>query len=82
MHNDLHGIHPRVAAMATPFLLAGTLGVLLAGQAIAATPEQADLTGDGTVNILDLSTIGSRCGLQAGQEGYRGGLNLTQDGVI
>ncbi len=43
---------------------------------------KADVTGDGTVNILDLSTMGSRFGLQAGQAGYRGGLDLDANGSI
>ena len=42
----------------------------------------ADITDDGNVNILDISLLGSRFGLQAGQHGYRGGLDLVPDGII
>ena len=42
----------------------------------------ADVTGDGTVNILDVSAIGSRFGLQAGEAGYREGLDLVPDSII
>ena len=39
----------------------------------------ADLTGDGTVAGGDFSTLISRFGLQAGQAGYREGLDLVPD---
>ena len=59
--------------------LSVTIGVifLLLGGMVVSTMAQvddatADLNDDGVVNILDLSTLGARFGLQAGQEGYLG----------
>ena len=75
-----------------PSKFIGVVGLVIAlvvmpGLTIPAMAEvdpeaKADVTGDGTVNILDLSTMGSRFGLQAGQAGYRGGLDLDANGDI
>ena len=64
---------PMLGAVAlTAAVLIGIAGAPAMGQV---DPDaKADVTGDGTVNILDISTMGSRFGLQAGQAGYRGGL--------
>ncbi len=72
---------PMLGAVAlTAAVLIGFAGAPAMGQV---DPDaKADVTGDGTVNILDFSTMGSRFGLQAGQEGYRGGLDLDASGDI
>ena len=80
MHNEWHWIHPPTAAKATYFLLASVLASL--GATAQADPAKYDLTDDGNVNILDISAVASRFGLQAGQHGYREGLDLVPDGVI
>ena len=42
----------------------------------------SDLNDDGVVNVLDLFQIIGRLGTQAGEVGYREGLDLVPDGVI
>ena len=72
-----------VAASAVLIVLVG-LGAPAMAQVDEAEDKDkiADVTGDGFINILDLSAMGSRFGLQAGQKGYRGGLDLVPDGAI
>ena len=75
-----------------PSKFIGVVGLMIAlvvmpGLTIPATAADdpaaiADVTGDGTVNILDVSMIGSRFGLRAGEAGYREGLDLTSDSII
>jgi len=82
MHIDCHRIHPRRVAKATFFLLAGILASLATAAPAQVNAPTADLTDDGNVNILDVSAIGSRFGLQAGQAQYRGALDFNADGQI
>ena len=64
----------------------GTLLMLLGGLAVPALAQvdapTADITDDGNVNILDISTFIGLLGTQAGEVGYREGLDLVPDGVI
>ena len=51
-------------------------------QPLHAESAVSDLNDDGVVNVLDLFQIIGRLGTQAGEVGYREGLDLVPDGVI
>ena len=67
----------------------GLQGAVLIFLLALATPAMAevdaptaDLTDDGIVNVLDISTLTGRFGVRAGEQGYREGLDLNSDGII